>query len=245
MTTLASGLLAGTAVDVRFFPLMAGIIKIVVVPTGAALVHDYLRHCSATGERIVRSLAGIGAIALSVSLLGAWPDGIASLSGNQAMVFELVLFLLGGVLFGVVYHEAAQRLTPLSRLMPMVAMIGILYVTGMTTAEGRHHLLLVGFALVAAAALHNLLGYFLGYWMSRVCGLDMQSSRTVAFEVGMQNGGMATGLAAEMGKLGTLGLPAAFFIAWMNISGSMLANFWRRRPATANDFASPEPPPIE
>jgi bile acid:Na+ symporter, BASS family len=30
--------------------------------------------------------------------------------------------------------------------------------------------------------------------------------------------------------LGTVGLPAAVFSPWMNISGSILANYWRKRP---------------
>ncbi|RZK85267.1 MAG: bile acid:sodium symporter family protein, partial [Pedobacter sp.] len=50
-----------------------------------------------------------------------------------------------------------------------------------------------------------------------------------AFEVGLQNGGMASGLAGGMGKLGTVGLAAAVFSPWMNISGSILANYWRRK----------------
>jgi bile acid:Na+ symporter, BASS family len=32
-----------------------------------------------------------------------------------------------------------------------------------------------------------------------------------------------------MGKLGTVGLAAAVFSPWMNISGSILANYWRRK----------------
>ncbi len=233
MKMLAGSLLEGTTVEVSFVKLMAGIIKIVVVPTGAALIHDYLKNCPTTERWIVRSLAAIGAIALAVSLTKSWPTSVQSLDENGAMVFELLLFLLGGICFGVIYHEATRLFPELDRWMPMVAMVGILYVTGMTTAEGRENLLLVGVALMFAAALHNLLGYLLGYGMSRILGLDVLSARTVAFEVGLQNGGMATGLAAEMGKLGTLGLPAAFFIAWMNVSGSMLANFWRRRPVAS------------
>ena len=50
------------------------------------------------------------------------------------------------------------------------------------------------------------------------------------FEVGLQNGGMASGLAGAMGKLGTLGLAAAIFSPWMNVSGSVLANYWRKKP---------------
>jgi len=61
-------------------------------------------------------------------------------------------------------------------------------------------------------------------------GLDKNSARSVAFEVGLQNGAMASGLAAQMGKLGTIGLAAAIFSPWMNMSGSILANYWRKRP---------------
>jgi BASS family bile acid:Na+ symporter len=41
---------------------------------------------------------------------------------------------------------------------------------------------------------------------------------------------MASGLAGTMGKLATVGLAAAVFSPWMNISGSILANYWRKRP---------------
>lgn len=48
----------------------------------------------------------------------------------------------------------------------------------------------------SAAALHNGVGYLLGYWMARVAKLDQKSCRTVSFKVGMQNGGMGSGPAA-------------------------------------------------
>jgi BASS family bile acid:Na+ symporter len=88
----------------------------------------------------------------------------------------------------------------------------------------------VGLLLFLASATHNMLGYVFGYWLSRASGLDKNSARSVAFEVGLQNGAMASGLAAQMGKLGTIGLAAAIFSPWMNVSGSILANYWRKRP---------------
>lgn len=77
--------------------------------------------------------------------------------------------------------------------------------------------------------MHNSLGYTFGYGISRLLGLDKNSCRTVALEVGLQNGGMASGLAGVMGKLATLGLAAAVFSPWMNISGSVLGNYWRKK----------------
>jgi BASS family bile acid:Na+ symporter len=41
---------------------------------------------------------------------------------------------------------------------------------------------------------------------------------------------MASGIASAMGRLGTVGLAAAIFIPWMNVSGSILANYWSKRP---------------
>lgn len=118
----------------------------------------------------------------------------------------------------------------LDRYMPYISMFGIIYFTMVTTAAGRDNLLQVGALLFFASVLHNTGGYFFGYWMSRLFGIDKSSARTIAFEVGLQNGGMASGLAGTMGKLGTVGLAAAVFSPWMNVSGSILANYWRKRP---------------
>ncbi|MFI0431200.1 hypothetical protein [Mariniflexile sp. HMF6888] len=59
--------------------------------------------------------------------------------------------------------------------------------------------------------------------------MDKDSCRTVALEVGLQNGGMASGLAGSMGKLTTVGLAVAVFSPWKNISGSLLGNYWRKK----------------
>ena len=42
----------------------------------------------------------------------------------------------------------------------------------------------------------------------------------------MQNGGLATGIALEMGKISTVGFAPAIFGPWMNISG-LIATWWR------------------
>jgi BASS family bile acid:Na+ symporter len=139
-------------------------------------------------------------------------------------------FLLSAFIIGVVYHVLAKRATWLDGVMPTMAIVGILYVTAMTTASGRDNLMKVGALLFVASVLHNSAGYFFGYFLSRWAGLDKNSARSIAFEVGLQNGGMASGLASAMGKLGTVGLAAAIFIPWMNISGSVLANYWSKRP---------------
>ena len=95
---------------------------------------------------------------------------------------------------------------------------------------GRDSLLKVGGLLIVTSLLHNLTGYSLGYCVSWLSGMPEKDRRTVAFEVGMQNGGLASGLALQMGKIATVGLAPAIFGPLMNITGSALASWWRANP---------------
>ena len=236
MTPLWMKLLAGTMVHVNFFNMMVEIVKIVLVPIGAALVHDYLKHASPLGRKIVCGLALAAVVWILFLIFGGWAafqvrfPAHGTDPNENLMAISLFGFLLSLFLIGVVYHWLAARVRWLHGLMPTLAIFGIVYVTGMTIAAGRDNLMRVGWLLFLAAGLHNLAGYFFGYFLSRGAGLDKNSARSIAFEVGLQNGGMASGLAAALGKLGTVGLAAAVFIPWMNISGSLLANYWRKKP---------------
>ena len=72
-------------------------------------------------------------------------------------------------------------------------------------------------------------GYFLGYWSARLLKFKERDCRTIALEVGMQNAGLASGLALTMGKLATVGLAPAVFGPVMNITGSALSSWWHNR----------------
>ena len=233
MTPFWMKLLAGTLVKVSAFQMMLDIIKIVLVPIGAALLHDYLKHASARGKKTVLFVAIFGAAWLMFLAAGGWHWLGTNIAETPLSLLGVAGFLLSAFLIGAVYHRLTCRFPRLDRWMPLASMAGIVYFTAVTTAAGRDNLLQVGLLLFIVAALHNTAGYFLGYWLSRATGLDKNSARSVAFEVGLQNGGMASGLAGAMGKLGTVGLAAAIFSPWMNISGSVLANYWRKRPAFA------------
>jgi BASS family bile acid:Na+ symporter len=143
---------------------------------------------------------------------------------------NLSAFFAGAIIAGIVYNFLYRQFPTLDKIMPLISTIGIIYFTTVTTAAGRENLVKVGVLLFIASVIHNAAGYFFGYWLSRLFGMDINSSRTIAFEVGLQNGGMASGIAGSMGKLGTVGLAAAVFSPWMNISGSILANYWRKKP---------------
>ncbi|MBN2293648.1 MAG: hypothetical protein JXM70_14560, partial [Pirellulales bacterium] len=116
------------------------------------------------------------------------------------------------------------------RVLPLVSMTAICIVLTIVTAQTRDELVTVGITLVVVAVIHNSVGYLLGYWLAKAARLDETSCRTVAFEVGMQNGGMATGLAVNVLHSHIAALPPNVFGTWMNISGSVLAKWWHFHP---------------
>ncbi len=229
MTPMWMKLLAGELIEVKPFHMMMEIIKMVIVPIGAALLHDYLTFAKPRGRRVVYGIGGLAVVWLSIIAFG----GGNWFKGNVAAAIlpwiGVVGFALAAVLAGILYHHATRVISRLPGLMPIASMSGIVYFTAVTTAAGRDNLLQIGGLLFLAAILHNTFGYVFGYGLARLCRLDIASARTIAFEVGLQNGGMASGIAGSLGKLGTMGLAAAIFSPWMNVSGSVLANFWRKQ----------------
>ena len=111
-------------------------------------------------------------------------------------------------------------------------MFAICFIIAIITSLSRDALLAGGFvaAVIAAVVIHNTAGYLLGYWGARALRLSEVDSRTVAIEVGLQNGGMASGLAIGVLKSDLAAIPPAVFGPWMNMSGAMLASWWSGRP---------------
>ncbi len=117
----------------------------------------------------------------------------------------------------------------LQYILPVISMAGITFIIMIITAAGQKSLLTVGFALVLAVLMHNLGGYILGYWGGRLFRLNENDCRTVAIEVGLQNAGLASGLAVAMGKMTTVGISPALFGPIMNITDSFLEAWWGKR----------------
>ena len=230
MTPLWMKLLAGKLVEVQFIGMMVTIIKIVIVPIGAAFLHDYLKHASNQRMRQISTLSVGAAIYFIVLQLGLWNWFSKNVSPGFLIWIGLFGFLWATVLGGTVYHWIYRRWKEIDSWMPRASMFGIVYFTAVTTAAGRDDLVKIGAMLFVAAVLHNSLGYCFGYGLSRLCRLNVNDARTVAFEVGLQNGAMATGVAKSLEALASMGLASAIFSPWMNVSGSILANFWKKRP---------------
>ena len=164
---------------------------------------------------------------LAMRLLAGRFIEIAFLDMMWAIV-ELVILPVGAGL--VCNHLLAHRRDVLDRVLPGISMAAICFILAIIAAGSRDDLLQSGVALLVAALLHNVSGYGLGYLASGFCKLSETDRRTVAFEVGMQNGGMAVGLATNVLKSSAAALAPGIFGTLMNVTGSVLASWWRDRP---------------
>ncbi|MEO7992287.1 MAG: bile acid:sodium symporter family protein [Chryseolinea sp.] len=145
-----------------------------------------------------------------------------------SMVWDITKIIILPIGAGLIFNYFVKgKFKTLDSIMPVISMLSIALIITIITAAGRNDLLVVGPLLILAALLHNMSGYFLGYWASRLFRMPEQDCRTVALEVGLQNGGLASSLALSMGKLATVGLASAVFAPIMNITGSSLALWWR------------------
>jgi BASS family bile acid:Na+ symporter len=146
------------------------------------------------------------------------------------MMWEIIKMIILPIGAGLIFNKLLSGKSKwLDKAMPLLSMFGIAFILTIMVAAGRENLLTMGLALIGVVLVHNLFGYFLGYWSGRAFKLPEADCRTIAIEVGMQNAGLATGIARAMGKLATVGLAAAVFGPLMNITGSMLANWWHSR----------------
>lgn len=148
-----------------------------------------------------------------------------------AMMLHVVEIIILPIVVGLIVNKLIRNgVKWLQKIMPIISMCGVLMMLIVIVSSGRDSLLTIGPLLFISSMIHHTTGYLLGYWSGRLVGLDERSCRTISLEVGMQNGGLASGIALQMGKIATVGLASAIAVPWMTISGSMLANWWRNRP---------------
>jgi len=229
-------LLAGQFIPVDFWDMMLGIINIVILPIVAGLIFNAVAYGRETRKSIrIQALVYLLIIA-GKNIILYRTAGVGAVEALIQLLKDLGWFLVLPVLGALAFkHLAKGNKKYLDRAMAFLSMAGIGVIIVVITAAGRDSLLEIGFILILACLLHNCTGYLLGYWICRLAGMDERSCRTIALEVGMQNGGLASGIALQMGKVATVGLAPAVFGPMMNITGSSLATWWRRKPANGNE----------
>ncbi len=209
----------------------AGIILVGCSPSGmASNVMSYLANANLALSITITAITTMLAPFVTPVLMGFFAGEFVEVEVWKMMldIIKIVIIPIGaGLLFNRFFSGKVQWL---DSAMPLVSMIGIAVIIVIITAAGRDSLLTIGPLLILLTLIHNLSGYTLGFWAGRLFGMDERDCRTIALEVGMQNGGLASGIAKEMGKIATVGLAPAVFGPLMNVTGSVLASYWHRKP---------------
>lgn len=95
----------------------------------------------------------------------------------------MLLPVLAGAFLNQYFQSLVKFVSP---LMPPIAVATVAVLCGKAIAQSASAILTSGGQVVLAAALLHASGFFFGYMLSRMLGLDASSSRTISIEVGMQ-----------------------------------------------------------
>lgn len=233
VTPLLMQWLGGQYIQVDFWHMMLDILNMIILPIVAGFIFNLFSKHKESAKNIVLQMLGYLVVVVLTDLVHAKSNGTGMEGFMQAFIKSVSWFYIAPLVFALIVRQVAKGDTEwLSKVLSLISMVGIAMIITIITAAGRDSLLQVGLLLIITSLLHNVAGYLLGYGVSWAAGMPEKDRRTVAFEVGMQNGGLASGLALQMGKIATVGLAPAIFGPLMNVTGSALASWWHaRKPA--------------
>ena len=209
----------------------AGIVLIGCSPSGVASnVMAFLANANVALSITITSIATLLAPFLTPLMMKFFAGEFIEIDVFAMMwsIVKMIIIPIGaGLLFNKLLGSKVKRLYS---AMPLISMLAIGLIITIITAAGRDSLLDIGGILMVLVLIHNVFGYFLGYWYAKLFKMSEKDARTIAIEVGMQNGGLASGIANSLGKIATMGLAPAVFGPLMNITGSILASYWHGKP---------------
>lgn len=236
VTPFLMKILGGQFIEVSFWSMMLDILKMIILPIVAGFIFNLFSASEANKKQKIIQMTGFFVIILLTNLVyvkSANADFSAFLIAlAKSMAWFFILPWIGALLLR--YFIKGDKVW-MSKLLSLISMTGIAVIITIITAAGHESLLKVGALLLVTSLLHNLAGYSLGYTVAWLTGMPEKDRRTLALEVGMQNGGLASGLALQMGKVATVGLAPAIFGPLMNITGSTLASWWRTKPTEVKE----------
>jgi BASS family bile acid:Na+ symporter len=221
--------------------LTAGMVLVGSVASGTASnVMIYLARGDVALSVTISALSTLVGVFATPLLTRLYVDAsiVVDVRGMLVSIVQIVaLPIVIGVVVNHLFGKLVRRIEP---VLPLVSMIAIVLIIAAVVAATQKSIASVGLVVMLGVVLHNGLGLLGGYWGGRLLGFDEAVCRTLAIEVGMQN----SGLAATLGKLyftPLAALPGALFSVWHNLSGSLLAGYWRDRPARGAPHAHAAP----
>lgn len=236
-TPFAMQTYADQFVRIEFWPMFFSIINMIIVPVVAGLICNRILYSTkawATDKgRIgaITVLCAIGAV-LAYLLPGVFVGLLSTVRIGVIIGFILLAVAsLAKLMVNLIMNGPDNWM---DTVLPKVSMFGIVLIIAVITSRSTTELASAGVALIVCSFIQITVGFVVGYWMSRALRMDEKTARTVSIEVGLQNGGMASGLAMsdlfERAIQGMVALASVIYGPMMNVMGSMVATWWHRKP---------------
>ncbi len=209
--------------------LAAGLILVGCCPSGTASnVMTFIAKGDTALSVSVSSLNTILAPVLTPFLFLLFAGTVVPID-PMLLLMDIVKIVLLPVLIGMTLRMLLpKQVTACQPMVPAFSVIAIVITVGVVVALNAAKLSSVALIALLAVALHNLLGLGIGYSSARLLKMNESKARAIAYEIGMENSGLAVALAlAHLDPLAAI--PGAIFSVWHNFSGSLLASFWVKR----------------
>ncbi|MFF4215998.1 bile acid:sodium symporter family protein [Streptomyces nondiastaticus] len=210
--------------------LAAGVILVGCAPSGTASnVVTYLARGDVALSVSVATVSTLVAPLVTPPLTLLLADRFLDVDAG-AMFTDILKTVLVPVVGGaLVRMVAGRRVARLLGVLPSLSALTIAVLVLIVVSGSAARIKDAAALVLLAVVLHNGLGLALGYAAGRLARLGAPSSRAMAFEVGMQNSGLAASLATAHFSPAAA-LPAAVFSVWHNVSGAVVAAWMSRRP---------------
>jgi BASS family bile acid:Na+ symporter len=206
----------------------------------------------------VMTYLGKGDVALSVAITTVttltapvvMPAWVVFLAGEQlnvtfgqmfsSIVQVVFLPVVAGLTLRYVLDRKAPDVAEASLdVFPAVSVVAIVAIVAAVVGLSKGTILSAGAAVAVAVVAHNGIGLGTGYGVGRLTGMSEDRARTCAFEVGLQNSGLAVALATSFFSPAAA-LPPALFSVWHNVTGPALASYFsRNEPAASAESVAP------
>jgi bile acid:Na+ symporter, BASS family len=206
-----------------------GILLVGCCPGGTASnVMTYLAKGDTALSVAVTSVSTILAPILTPSLMlllaGKWLSVSAA-----ALFWSIVKVVLIPIILGLIVQALFQkRVKAFIPVLPLVSVIAIVAIVTAVVGQNQQAIAKSGLAIFLIVVIHNGLGLLLGYWFAKLFRLSAPKQKAISIEVGMQNSGLGAALAtAHFSPLAAV--PSAIFSVWHNISGPIVATYFRKK----------------
>ena len=238
-------IIAGCVAQFTIMPLLAWVLSRTFGLDEALALGVILVGCcpGGTASNVITYLSK-GDLALSVGITGIstllapllTPLLTWALAGKSvdvdvvSMFYSILLVVIMPIILGFIIKKLFPVFTAKAvDYLPAISSLAIAFTVAIVISANSQKLMVGGFTIVLVVMLHNLCGLAFGYIVSRLLHMPLAKRKAISIEVGMQNSGLASSLAATHFALYPLAtIPGAIFSVWHNISGAIVARFFAR-----------------